>query len=162
MGAFVAHRRLRIAARRVRSGRGEIVQIALGESRIDGLRRKNTIADLEQRRPFTPPAPNDHNFGSLIMLSVTAGAFLLVTWVATKGLFFFIQESAIRWRLLLKFSLDFFGSDIGVLSILKWVLATRKVPSIGDVRSSERFMLFDPSLSTGGSRLFFVGGTSDH
>ena len=49
---------LRIAARRrrVRSGRGEIVQIALGESRIDGLRRKNTIADLEQRRPFTPPA----------------------------------------------------------------------------------------------------------
>jgi hypothetical protein len=40
-----------------------------------------------------------HNFGSLIMLAVTAGAFLLVTWVATKGLFFFLQESPIRWKL---------------------------------------------------------------
>jgi hypothetical protein len=29
--------------------------------------------------------PNDHNFGSLIMLARTAGAFLLVTWIATKG-----------------------------------------------------------------------------
>jgi tetratricopeptide (TPR) repeat protein len=28
--------------------------------------------------------PNDHNFGSLLMLAVTAGAFLLVTWIATK------------------------------------------------------------------------------
>ncbi len=27
------------------------------------------------------------------MLAITAGAFLLVTWVATKGLFFFLQES---------------------------------------------------------------------
>jgi hypothetical protein len=40
--------------------------------------------------------PNDHNFGSMLMLAVTAGAFLLVTWVATKGLFFFLQESPIR------------------------------------------------------------------
>ena len=39
--------------------------------------------------------PNDHNFGSLIMLGVTAGAFLLVTWVAAKGVFFFLQESRI-------------------------------------------------------------------
>jgi hypothetical protein len=30
-----------------------------------------------------------------MMLAVTAGAFLLVTWIATKGLFFF-QESAMR------------------------------------------------------------------
>jgi hypothetical protein len=30
------------------------------------------------------------------MLAVTAGAFLLATWVATKGLFFFLQESPIR------------------------------------------------------------------
>ena len=35
-------------------------------------------------------------FGSLLMLAVTAAAFLLVTWIATKGLFFFLQESAIR------------------------------------------------------------------
>jgi hypothetical protein len=27
------------------------------------------------------------------MLSVTAGAFLLVTWIATKALFFFLQET---------------------------------------------------------------------
>ena len=30
--------------------------------------------------------PDDHHFGSLIMPAVTAGAFLLVTWVATKAL----------------------------------------------------------------------------
>jgi hypothetical protein len=35
------------------------------------------------RRP-----PNDYNFGPFLMLAVTAGAFLLVTWVATKGLVF--------------------------------------------------------------------------
>jgi hypothetical protein len=50
---------------------------------------------LEQRWPLRRP-PNDHNFGSLLMLAVTAGAFLLVTWIATKGLFFFLQESPIR------------------------------------------------------------------
>jgi hypothetical protein len=50
---------------------------------------------VEQRRPLPRP-PNDHNFGSLIMLAVTAGAFLLVTWIATKDLFVFLQESPIR------------------------------------------------------------------
>ena len=40
-------------------------------------------------------SPDDHHFGSLIMLAVTAGAFLLVVWVATKALFFFLQESPI-------------------------------------------------------------------
>ena len=29
------------------------------------------------------------------MLAVTAGAFLLITWVATKALFFLLQESPI-------------------------------------------------------------------
>jgi hypothetical protein len=51
--------------------------------------------DVEKRRPL-PRRPNDPNFGSLLMLAVTAGAFLLVTWVAPKGLFFFLQESPIR------------------------------------------------------------------
>jgi hypothetical protein len=37
--------------------------------------------------------PDDHHFGSLIMLAVTAGAFLLVAWVATKALFVFVQEA---------------------------------------------------------------------
>jgi hypothetical protein len=35
------------------------------------------------------------HFGSLLMLAVRAGAFLLVTWVATKALFFFLQEAPI-------------------------------------------------------------------
>jgi hypothetical protein len=47
-----------------------------------------------ERRPLRRQ-PEDHNFGSLIMLAVTAGAFLLVTWVATKALFFFLQEAPI-------------------------------------------------------------------
>jgi hypothetical protein len=39
--------------------------------------------------------PDDHNFGSLLTLAVTAGAFLLVTWVATKALFLNLQEPPI-------------------------------------------------------------------
>jgi hypothetical protein len=58
---------------------------------IDDLLPKNTIADVEQRRPLRRQL-NDHNFVSLLMLAV-AGAFLLVTWVATKGVFFFLKES---------------------------------------------------------------------
>jgi len=30
------------------------------------------------------------------MLAMTAGAFLAVTWVASKGVIFFLQESPIR------------------------------------------------------------------
>jgi hypothetical protein len=41
------------------------------------------IAHAAEPRPLRRQ-PNDHNFGSL-MLAVTAGAFLLVAWVATKG-----------------------------------------------------------------------------
>jgi hypothetical protein len=46
---------------------------------------------MDEKRPLRRQ-PEDHNFGSLIMLAVTAGAFLLVVWVATKALFFFLQE----------------------------------------------------------------------
>jgi hypothetical protein len=35
--------------------------------------------------------PEDHNFGSLIMLAVRASAFLLVTLVATKALLLLLQ-----------------------------------------------------------------------
>ena len=38
---------------------------------------------------------DDHHFGSLLMLAVAAGAFLLVTWVATKALFVSLQEAPI-------------------------------------------------------------------
>jgi hypothetical protein len=50
---------------------------------------------MEKRRPLRRQ-PNDHNFDSLMMLAVAAGAFLLVTWVATKGVLFFLQDSPIR------------------------------------------------------------------
>jgi hypothetical protein len=57
--------------------------------------RNNYLFRYGETPTITLPA-NDHNFGPLIMLAVTAGAFLLVTWIATKGLFFFLQESPIR------------------------------------------------------------------
>jgi hypothetical protein len=44
---------------------------------IDDRSPEKTIADLAHRRPLRRP-PNDHKFGSLSMLAVTAGAFLLV------------------------------------------------------------------------------------
>jgi hypothetical protein len=49
---------------------------------------------MEEKRPPRRP-PDDHNFGSLMMLAITAGAFLLVTWVATKAVLFFLQEALI-------------------------------------------------------------------
>ena len=47
-----------------------------------------------EKRPLRRQ-PEDHNFGSLLMLATTAGAFLLVSWVATKALFFFLRPSPI-------------------------------------------------------------------
>ena len=49
---------------------------------------------VDPKRPLRRQ-PDDHNFGSLLMLAVTAGAFLLVTWVATKALFVVIERSPI-------------------------------------------------------------------
>ena len=34
---------------------------------------------MEEKRPLRRQ-PNDHNFGSLLILAVTVDAFLLVTW----------------------------------------------------------------------------------
>jgi len=62
---------------------------------LSPLVRKLNPDEVEERRPLRRQ-PNDHNFGSLLMLAVTAGTFLLVAWIATKGLFFFLQESPIR------------------------------------------------------------------
>ena len=41
---------------------------------------------MEEKRALRR-RPDNHHFGSLLMLAVTAGAFLLITWVATKALF---------------------------------------------------------------------------
>ena len=49
---------------------------------------------MEEKRPLRWQ-PDDHKFGSLLMLAVTAGAFLLVTWAATKAVLFFLQEAPI-------------------------------------------------------------------
>ena len=56
--------------------------------------RKSHPRPMEEKRPLRRQ-PEDHHFWSLIMLAVTAGGFLLVTWVATKALFFFLQEAPI-------------------------------------------------------------------
>jgi hypothetical protein len=49
---------------------------------------------MEEKRALRRQ-PEDHHFRSLTMLAVTPGAFLLVTWVATKAVLFFLQESPI-------------------------------------------------------------------
>ena len=59
------------------------------------IRGRSSVAGNPEDPPGTRQR-NDHNFGSLIMLAVPAGAFLLVTWIATKGLFFFLQKFPIR------------------------------------------------------------------
>jgi hypothetical protein len=46
---------------------------------------------MEEKRPLRRQ-PDDHNFGSRLMLAVTAGAFLLITWVATKTVLLFLQQ----------------------------------------------------------------------
>jgi hypothetical protein len=43
--------------------------------------------------------PDDHHFWSLIVLAVTAAAFLLVAWVATKALFVFKSLQSLEKRL---------------------------------------------------------------
>ena len=57
--------------------------------------RKFGLGAMDERQSLRRQ-PDVHNFGSLMMLAVTAGAFLLVIWIATKGLFLFLQESPIR------------------------------------------------------------------
>jgi hypothetical protein len=63
---------------------------------IDASLNQQVTSPIAGKRRPLGRQPNDHNFGSLIMLAVTAGSFLLVARVATKGLFFVIQESPIR------------------------------------------------------------------
>ena len=62
-------------------------------------RSRNCREPMEEKRPLRRQLDNHnfgsapvHHFGSLLMLAVTAGAFLLITWVATKGLFLLLQE----------------------------------------------------------------------
>jgi hypothetical protein len=74
-------------------------------NRDDKMTRNRSIMTVWQSPPPCTPAneekrplrrqPEDHHFWSLIMLAVTAGGFLLVTWVATKALSFFLQEALI-------------------------------------------------------------------
>ena len=61
---------------------------------FDCLRRGWVGCGVEEKRPLRRQN-EDHHFWSLIMLAVTAAAFLLVVWVATKALFVFLQESPI-------------------------------------------------------------------
>ena len=49
---------------------------------------------MEERRPLRRQPDNCH-FGSPLMRATTAGAFLVIVWVATKALFVFLQEAPI-------------------------------------------------------------------
>src|SRR4029077_14803682 len=49
--------------------------------------------DMEEKRPLQRQS-EDHHFWSLIMLAVTAAAFLLVVWMPTKALFVFLQRGS--------------------------------------------------------------------
>jgi hypothetical protein len=49
---------------------------------------------MEEKRELRR-RPDNHHFGSLLMLAVTVGVFLLITWVATRALFVFLQEAPI-------------------------------------------------------------------
>jgi hypothetical protein len=63
---------------------------AVGLEGFDHLRGGRIASfGVEERRPRRRER-DDHHFGSLLMLAVTAGAFLLVTWIATKALFVFL------------------------------------------------------------------------
>jgi len=80
------------------SERGKDAQNVKKESRreIDpALRQRLAFLTWRNADPYAG-SRNDHNFDSLLMLAVTAGAFLLVNWIATKGLFFFLEESPIH------------------------------------------------------------------
>ena len=49
---------------------------------------------MEEKRPLRRQ-PEDHHFWSLLTLAVMAGGFLLVAWITTKAVLFFLQEAPI-------------------------------------------------------------------
>ena len=68
---------------------------ARGACTCRALRERGiAAASYDEKRPLRRQ-PDDHHFWSLMMLAVTTGGFLLVTWGATKVLFLFLQESPI-------------------------------------------------------------------
>jgi hypothetical protein len=60
----------------LRSSRDRFLFLAMQSTRAFWL---IPLGSIEEKRPMRRQ-PDDHHFGSLIMLAVTAGAFLLVTW----------------------------------------------------------------------------------
>ena len=56
--------------------------------------RKSNPRDHGGKPPAATAACRS-SFGSLMVLAITARAFLVVAWVATKALFVFVQESPI-------------------------------------------------------------------
>jgi hypothetical protein len=62
--------------------------------RIDASFRQG-LASLTWRNADRYAASPTTTSARSLMLAVTVGASLLVTWVATKGLFFFLQEAPI-------------------------------------------------------------------
>ena len=68
--------------------RGGLYLLSAGRNRFD-LDWVGSLGVEEERRSLRRQS-DDHHFGSLLVLAVTAGAFLLVAWIATKALFVFL------------------------------------------------------------------------
>jgi hypothetical protein len=69
--------------------RGGLYLYALAARRFDCLPRGRVGSlGVEERRPPRRQSDDQH-FGSLLVVAVTAGAFMLVAWIATKALFVF-------------------------------------------------------------------------
>ena len=66
---------------------------ALAARRFDCLRRGRVGWSAWKKDVPLRRQSDDHHFGSLLMLAVTAGAFLLVTWIAREALLMFLRES---------------------------------------------------------------------
>jgi hypothetical protein len=75
--------------------RGGLYLYALAARRFDSFRRGRVGSLGVQERRLPRRQSDDHYFGSLLVLAVTAGTFMLVTWIATKALFVFLQDSPI-------------------------------------------------------------------
>jgi hypothetical protein len=71
---------------RIRQSRDELIGRWGGKDVVQVGAHSDT-GSVEERRP-SGRQPDDHHFGSLLMLAVIAGAFLLVLWVGHEGSLF--------------------------------------------------------------------------
>jgi hypothetical protein len=71
--------------------RGGLYLYALAARRFDSLRRGQVGSLGVEEKRLPRRQSDDHHFGSLLVVALTTGTFMLVTWIATKALFVFLQ-----------------------------------------------------------------------